>query len=380
MRVPFDTGHAVQKPGSVSRRAACRSVLLTAAFLACGVGALPAIAQASPDLAVTVTASPDPAVPGDTVTVKVTARNQGDTSAPGANIGVVVIGDAELVEAEQCVNFAGLLAVCSIDTLAPGAIVKRTFTLTDLGAGPLSVQASVSYQGADLRPGDNVAAALLTVEPRADLKLELETVASSYARNTVTLVATVRNTEAGPARDSRLQITLGRDLTVATAPAGCSTAPMKLTCDLGTVASRAIVTRAIKLRARKDVTVSLLGGVTWARRDLTPSDNQAQTLVTTLLPARTVSISTLVGGVPAVCVRGGRLRLRVKSSSASLMTSADVLVSGRRVRYLTGKALRRRVVLRGLPSTDFTLRVTAKMRDSGRLTGARKLRGCRNAR
>ena len=41
-----------------------RSALLMGAFLVCWMG-LPALAHATPDLSVTVTAGPDPAVPSD---------------------------------------------------------------------------------------------------------------------------------------------------------------------------------------------------------------------------------------------------------------------------------------------------------------------------
>lgn len=359
-----------------------RSALLMGIFLVCGM-ALPAFALATPDLSVSVTASPDPAVPSDDVTVRVTARNNGDSAAAGATIGIVGIGDARLVDAEQCVNFGGVLSVCDVGTIAAGATLKRTFTLTDLEPGPLTAQASVSYQGADARPADNLANASITVEPRADLKLDLTAVTRSYAENTVSVVAAVRNPTEGPARESKLELMVPRDLTVASAPQDCSSASAsataataKLTCDLGTMDAKSSQKRTIKLQAKRDLTVSLVGSVSWSRRDPTPEDNQAQTLVTTQLPARNVRLSTLATGVPKVCYRHGRIRLKLRTSRASRMTSASVLVRGKRVRKLTGKALRRTVTLRGLPRTDFTLRITAQMRNSGRLTGARSLRAC----
>ena len=360
------------------RAPALRSALLTGAFIAVLAGVAPAaVLAAAPDLAVSVTASPDPAAPGDSVTVRVTARNLGDASAPEASIGVVAVGDGKFVEADECVNFGGVLAICGIGTLSPGETVKRSFTLTNLKPGSLTLQASVSYQGADLKPGDNIAAAVLTVEPRADLKLEFESVTTSYKRNTATIVAVVRNAGAGPARNARLQLNLGQDLIASSPPDGCSQVSAKLTCDLGTVAAKAVVRRTFSLNARKDVTVSVLGSATFAKPDPTPADNQAQALITTELPLRTVPIASLARGVPAVCIRGTKLRLRMVTSDSSAMTSADVLVSGRRVRRLTGAALRMTVQLRGLPRKMFTLRVTAHVRDSGRLTGVRKLRACR---
>lgn len=358
------------------------SALLMGIFLLCAM-ALPALAQATPDLSVSVTASPDPAVPSDDVTVRVTAKNNGDDPAAGANIGIVGIGDARLADAEQCVNFGGVLSVCDVGTIAAGATVKRTFTLTNLRPGTLIAQASVSYQGADARPADNLATASVTVEPRADLKLDLMAVTRSYAQNTVSLVAAVRNPTEGPARESKLELMVPRDLTVASAPADCSTASSsvsaataKVTCDLGTISARSAEKRTIKLRSKRDLTASILGSVSWSRRDPTPEDNQAQALVTTQLPARNVRLSTIATGVPKVCYRHARIKLKLRAARASKITSASVLVRGKRVRVLKGKALRRTVTLRGLPRTDFTLRITAQMGDGGRITGARSLRAC----
>ena len=44
-------------------------------------------ASAAPDLVVAISAAPDPAVPGDTLTVKVTAANLGDTAATAPTSG-----------------------------------------------------------------------------------------------------------------------------------------------------------------------------------------------------------------------------------------------------------------------------------------------------
>ena len=84
------------------------------ACLASGA-ALPSPASAAVDLVTTLSASPSPAVPGDTLTVSVTARNAGDTPATAAYIGLVMLDNVTLAEGAECVNFLGRLAVCSIE-------------------------------------------------------------------------------------------------------------------------------------------------------------------------------------------------------------------------------------------------------------------------
>jgi hypothetical protein len=112
-------------------------------FLVCGM-ALPGAAHAAADLTVSVSATPDPAVPSDDITVRVVAKNEGDSAAAGANVGIVGIGDSKLVDTTGCVNFGGVLAVCDVGTIQPGETVRKNFTLTNLKPGRLTAQASIS--------------------------------------------------------------------------------------------------------------------------------------------------------------------------------------------------------------------------------------------
>ena len=89
-------------------------------------------------------------------------------------------------------------------------------------------------------------------------------------------------------------------------------------------------------------------------RDPTPADNQAQALLQRMdgQHLRIVALSRLVRGLPSSggCVRGRKLRLRLRRRSARSSPRADLLyVAGKRVRRVRGKALRRSVTLRRLP-------------------------------
>ena len=368
----------------MSRRATFRIPALIALALATAAIASPASASAAPDLSIAVAASPDPAVPGDELTVRLTAKNSGDAPATGAYIGLVMLGDVTLAEGPECVNILGRLAVCSVGTLEPGETARRTLEFADLKVGELTLQASASSDKADAKPADNVAQTAITIEPRADLKLGLQvTKPATATRANATVTATVRNSAGGPARETRLLIEVENGLSVVNLPTGCRFASRRVTCDLGTIDSRASATRLIALRPRARSTYSLIGGVTWSRRDATPSDNLAQALLTTLSRTRQLSIGWLVRGVPLrrECVHRRTLRLRVrKPKGGGTVSRVEVFVAGKRVRRVTGRHLRRPITLRDLPRGGYTVRVHTTLRDGRRLIGHRGVRACRRGR
>ena len=92
-------------------------------------------------------------------------------------------------------------------------------------------------------------------------------------------------------------------------------------------------------------TYSLVGGVTWARRDANPADNQAQTLLTTLSATSVVSLARLIRGVPRAgkCVhqaaaehaRARRNRLRRARTCTSRASACATSSDARRARPCT---------------------------------------------
>jgi len=113
-----------------------------------------------------------------------------------------------------------------------------------------------------------------------------------------------------------------------------------------------------------------------ARRDATPADNQAQTLLTTLAHTSVVSLSRLIRGAPSLggCVHHRRLTLRIRSSSR--VRRLDLYVAGKRVRHVRGRALRRAVHLRYLPRRTYTLRAQSTLRDGRHMVGQRRVIAC----
>jgi hypothetical protein len=350
---------------------------LIALALCCAGALAPAAASAAPDLVVSIAGTPDPTVPGDALSVKVTAKNNGDTAANGTYIGLVMLDDATLTDGPECVNFYGHLAVCSVGTVAPGATVQRTFIFNDLKTGTLRFEGNASSDQSDARPSDNVAKATVEVEPRADLRLGLEVAGAATAASAgATLVASVRNGAPGSARETRLQLDVATGLSIVRLPDGCALSARRVTCDMGTVEPRGTATRSIPVKATQRRTYSVVGGVTWARRDANPADNQAQALLTTLSRTSVVSLARLVRGVPtsAGCVHRRSLNLRVRGPKR--VRRLYLYVAGRRVRKVGGRQLRRVIRLRNLPRRGYTIGAKTSMRDGHKLVGQRRVIAC----
>lgn len=364
----------------MSRHFIVRLTLLTALALLSAAGVAPASASASPDLAVSISVTPERAVAGDALTVRLTARNNGTSPATGSYLGLVVLGRAGLSDGPECINILGRLAVCDVGTLNPGETVRRSFHFKQLEPGELQFQASVSSDTADGGPDDNTANTKVIIGTPADLKLGLQIGdAGRGGRSNATLVATVRNTTDQEVHDTQLQVEVERGLSIVGLPSGCSRDRLRVTCELGTMSSSSTATRLVGLRAPPKSTYSLVGGVTSSSRDATPEDNLAQALLTTLANTRVVALSRLVRGLPGPggCVRNRTLRLRLRTPSGFKLSKAYFYVRGKRVRKVSGRALRRPVTLRKLPRAMYTLRVHSTLRGGQRRIGHARLIDCK---
>ncbi len=379
-------------------------MVLLATALAIGAVA-PRAASAAADLAVTVVDTPDPTVPGDTLTIAATVRNNGDTAAVDPVVSFTPPSNVSLDSFPNCFNF--IIVSCPIGAastgseerlFAAGAVVQLTITLSGLQLGTVEVMVNASHNDINSDPPPNAVTSVTTVEPRADLKLDLAVVSPLTIGNNTTVTATVVNSRTGPARGATLQLVIPVELVVAAVPAGCTATPLAVTCDLGTIGSQATVTREINLGVPTEGVFILLGSVSWSRTDPTPADAQAQVTLTAVAPmgpvgpgpgpgplttpklprAQAVPISLLTSGVPPArrCTRARTLRFKLRRPSGVAITQADLYVGTRRVKRLTGAALSTTVVLSGLPRKRFTLIVVSTLRDGGRLSGRRTFKAC----
>jgi hypothetical protein len=379
---------------------ALASALLLAAVCATG-------ASAAANLTLQVTDAPDPATPDDTLAVTATVRNEGDTTARDATLTFGAPDDAQLANASNCNVF--ILVICSLGTAVdpdteerlfpPGASATFTITYNKLEIGEIEIQINLSHAdiGADPPPNDFLSKT--TVEPRADLKLEMVAATPVTIGNTSTLTATVTNTLNGPARGAVLQFIVPPELPIASMPAGCSSAGLRVSCDLGLIDPQGTAQRAVVFQVPTEGSFILIGNVSWSKPDPTPADAQWQSTITGLSPvepegggppaepaakpvppkAQDVPITLFTKALASGkrCIRTRTLRFKLKQPSGIPLTQADVYLGARRVKRITGVLLRRTVVLTRLPRGRYKVTVVVSLRDGGRLKGRRWLKACR---
>jgi hypothetical protein len=86
----------------------------------------------------------------------------------------------------------------------------------------------------------------------------------------------------------------------------------------------------------------------------------------------------IVSGAPGTkaCLSRRAFTIRIRRVAGVTITSASVLVNGRRVAVRSGKRLTAPVNLRKLPKGRYTVKITVKLADGRTLTGTRRYRTC----
>jgi len=109
----------------------------------------------------------------------------------------------------------------------------------------------------------------------------------------------------------------------------------------------------------------------------TPTPTPKPRVTPTPTPVAPVDMATLLGLPPATkCVRGGKLRFRVKAPDGAKVRSATVKVNRKTKARLKGKKVRKAVTLKRLRKV-VTITVTVKASNGRLYTGSRTYRRCR---
>jgi hypothetical protein len=381
--------------------AALASVLLLTAVCAASAGA-------AANLTLKVTDAPDPATPDDTLAVTATVKNEGDTEARDATLTFGAPDNAQLAGASNCNIF--ILVICSLGSqvdpeteeriFPPGATATYTITYNKLQIGEIDIQINLSHAGIASDPPPNDFLSKTTVEPRADLKIDMNAATPVTIGNTSTVTATVTNTLNGPARGTLLQLIVPPELPIASLPAGCGASGLRISCDLGLIDPQGTAQRAFVFQVPTEGSFIVIGNVTWSKPDPTPADAQWQSTITGLSPVepdggapppatpaskpalakpQDVPIKLFTSGLASGkrCIRTRTLRFKLKRPSGVPLTGADVYIGSRRVKRISGVLLRRTVVLTKLPRARYKVTVVVSLRDGGRLRGRRTLKACR---
>ena len=370
-------------------RHAAGVMLLVCAGLAAGFAHAPTAAAASPDLAVTAVATPDPAVIAGRLTLIVTVRNTGDGVATDAGVNLLFIRGGTVFSSPGCTTFVDLFVMCGV-TLAPGATATRRIAFNDLKLGEfnVTVQSKLADPLVDPTPDDDVVALATRVNARPDLRLTITNPTGTIAQGaSATISVEVLNAGRGPAPDVQLRLVLPDGLPPGELPAGCSSQATLVTCGLGVIRGGSIEQWSFTFgnlpAGNQTVLVSVRADL--GDGDVVQDQGQASLLVAEVAAPDPVQLSviqastrTLVSGGPASggCVAGRRLSLKVRPVAGSMPVTVQFYVNRRQVRHVSGAALQRPVVLKNLPGKRFTLKVLSTFEQGNRASGDRPLRPC----
>jgi uncharacterized repeat protein (TIGR01451 family) len=115
------------------------------------------------DLALTMTDAPDPVASKGTVTYTLGVTNEGTTAAPGAGLLDTLPSGVTFNSASSgCASSAGAVS-CELGTIAPGAHLTVTITVTTKARGVITNSATVGSLVSDPDPADNAATETTTV-------------------------------------------------------------------------------------------------------------------------------------------------------------------------------------------------------------------------
>jgi len=201
------------------------------------------------DLALTKTASPDPAFVGDTITYTLTVTNNGpDASSGGTVTDTLPASVAYVSDDDGCANVASTVT-CATGALGNGASKVLHIVVTASTPGGATNTASVKGNEVDDRPANNTATATSQIKPKnADLSAAKTGPAFAQSGGTITYQVAVR--DAGPADATGVTVNdplpAGESLVSATPSQG--TCSDDVTCSLGSIPNGGSATIAVVVR------------------------------------------------------------------------------------------------------------------------------------
>jgi uncharacterized repeat protein (TIGR01451 family) len=271
-----------------SPRSATAAVLALFVWASVLGAATAAHAAVGADIGLVMSASPDPAQVGDTLTFSIVVNNHGTGNADNIVVTNVLSSDLTLIGAVPSVGScsgSGTL-VCSLGTLPPGSSDTITITTTPTATGPVSSSA-MGAANVDLNVGDNSASKTVQVvdpaggggglAPTADLGVTMD---ASPDPGTVgaRMTWTIPVTNAGP--DDAVDVTLvdllpkGASFGSVSSTKGTCTGSVTVVCSIGTLGSGKTASVSISAVPQAEGTISNSASVVSATVDPNPLNNQ----------------------------------------------------------------------------------------------------------
>lgn len=249
------------------------------------------------NLAVSTIDSPDPALPGQTITYFSTVTNMGPAGATDVRLTNRVPAGVEIVSYSAtrgtCVNVAGVIS-CDIGPMPVGGSETLTVQVRLLNGGSYTNQTEVSSAELDTQPLNNISLQTTTVDPRVDLGIDVSASrAPALLEQPLVYVLAVTNLGPDAAAGVRVvdQLPPGVVLVNAIASQGsCSNQSGIVTCNLGSVASRGRASVTLTCRPTVLGPITNVVSITGDQVDTNAANNTAQN-VNAVDPAADVQLS-----------------------------------------------------------------------------------------
>ena len=236
--------------------------------------------DAMANLGVAMTDSPDPTIPGQTITYISTITNAGPAGATGVRLTNRVAAALEVISYSStrgtCANAGGTI-FCDIGDLAIGGSEQLMVQVRASRGGSYTNQATVSSHQVDPQTSNDIAIQTTTVEPRIDLGVEMS-VSRRPALLEQPLIYVLSLTNAGP--DTATGVRVVNELppgvllvNAAPSQGSCSNQSGVVTCNMGSITNRGRASVLLTCRPSVLGPITNLVAVSGDQVDTDPTNN-----------------------------------------------------------------------------------------------------------
>ena len=304
-------------------RIQCWSLDITPTICTDGLGECP-----GSDLAVGITAAPEPVMVGQTLIYTLSVTNRGPSSAKNVTVSQLLPGSVlyqSATSSQGGSSVAGNVLTCNLGQMAAGGRATVNVTVLPTTAGLITASATVSSEQPDFDLFNNTAVFISNVNPpTSDLAVGLASAPVSTVLGSP-VVYTVSVTNKGPSTASGVVVTNnffpGVVITSSGVSQGASFAGSNMViCSFGGLASGARATASFTVQPLVEGTISVVAQGSANQYDPVIANNTAR-ILTAVGPSSDLSVSIVASQNPVVTRNNLTLAVTVTNGGPSLSSA-----------------------------------------------------------